>query len=118
METNKEFITRMALMLNELPEQKRRDVFTLLPFLDFQLKQRDNLVMEHFITNLAHNLMENVDWYGAKRIKKMVLNEIDAYCKTSKYTFKVSPEDEKLMQQKMGREANRDLIEKIKQETK
>ena len=36
MESNKEFIARMMVFINELPEDKRRDYNTLLSFLDVQ----------------------------------------------------------------------------------
>ena len=63
MESNKEFITRLVLMINELPEDKRRDHFTLLNFLDFQLKARDNLFVEDLINKLDIHITLKVDFY-------------------------------------------------------
>jgi len=118
MESNKEFITRMVLFINELPEHKKRDYNTLLSFLDFQLKHRDNLLIEHIISNLAYSIIENVDFYGAKRIKKMVLSEMDKCIAENTNTFKVSNDNIRSLQQEVGVDAHRELIEKIKQETK
>ena len=95
-ETRKEFIIRMMMLINELPEEKKRDQFALLNFLEFQLKSRDHLFVEEFITNLTAKIN------GAE----------------SEYNFKVPDYYEKLLQQTLGSEANRDTIEKIKQETK
>tara|TARA_E500000305_G_C3944326_1_gene199072 strand:+ start:157 stop:450 length:294 start_codon:yes stop_codon:yes gene_type:complete len=94
MESNKEFITRMALMLNELPEQKRRDVFTLLPFLDFQLKQRDNLFITHLCDKLDLNLLNNIDWYGKAKLKKEIRQEIKNFCKASTNSFTFHDDNE------------------------
>ena len=117
MESNKEFITRMVLFINELPEHKRRDYNTLLSFLDFQLKHRDNLLLEHIISNLAYDIIKNVDFYGAKRVKKMVLEQMDKCIKENSYTFKVSQDDRELMQQTMGVQTYRETTKETKQDT-
>jgi len=117
MESNKEFITRMVLFINELPEHKKRDYNTLLSFLDFQLKHRDNLLVEHIISNLAYDIIKNVDFYGAKRVKKMVLSEMDDCIAENTNTFKVSDDDIELLQQEVGGETHREIIKETKQDT-
>ena len=89
MESNKEFITRMTVMLNELPEHKRRDYNTLLSFLDVQLTIRNNLFITKLLSKLEFQLIENVDWYGKAREKKQIQKEIADFCESSKHTFKV-----------------------------
>jgi len=40
-ESRKEFITRMFLFMNELPQEKKNDLNTILCFLEFQMKIRE-----------------------------------------------------------------------------
>ena len=40
-ESRKEFITRMFLFMNELPQEKKTDFNTILCFLEFQMKLRE-----------------------------------------------------------------------------
>jgi len=101
MESNKEFITRMATMLNELPEHKRRDLFTLLAFLDFQLTIRDNLFITELFDKLDLHLLNKIDWYGRAKLKQQIREEIRSFCKASKYSFTVHDSNEKQMQQVM-----------------
>lgn len=93
MESNKEFITRMVLLINELPEEKRRDYFTLLPFLDVQLTLRDNLFIIELMTNLEFHLIEKLDWYGRAKIKKQLREELRNFCDTSKHSFSFYDDD-------------------------
>ena len=101
MESNKEFITRMAVMLNELPEEKRRDVFTLLPFLDFQLTIRDNLFITELFDKLDLHLLNKIDWYGRAKLKRELRQTIRDFCETSQYSFTIHDNNEKQMQQVM-----------------
>ena len=94
MESNKEFIARMAAILNELPEDKRRDFFTLLSFLDVQLTIRDNLFITKLLSKLEFELMENIDWYGKAKEKKQIQEEIRNFCKSSKHSFKVHDDNQ------------------------
>jgi hypothetical protein len=114
MESNKEFITRMILLINELPENKRRDHFTLLNFLDFQLHCRDNLVMEDFVCNLAARITKNVNFYGQAKLKKMVLEQIDIYARANQYTFKIPVYHKEFVQQALGGKADRKTIKNLK----
>ena len=104
MESNKEFITRMILMINELPEHRKRDYHTLLTFLDFQLKARDNLFVEDLINKLAIHITLKVDFYGHQRIKKNVIKAIEDHCAASKYSFKIPDYNRKQLQQKVGKQ--------------
>ena len=102
MESNKEFITRMTLMINELPQEKRRDYFTLLNFLDFQLTMRDNLFITELFDKLDLHLLNKIDWYGRAKLKQEIRQAIRDFCETSKYSFTVHDNNDKQMQQVMG----------------
>ena len=117
-ETRKEFIVRMMMLINELPEEKKRDQFALLNFLEFQLKARDHLFVEEFITNLTAKINRNEVFYGQAHIKRIVISVIEKFGAESEYNFKVPDYYEKLLQQTLGSEADRATIEKIKQKTK
>ena len=101
MESNKEFITRMILLINELPEHKRRDHFTLLAFLDFQLTMRDNLFITELFDKLDLHLLNKIDWYGRAKLKQEIRQAIRDFCKTSQYSFTFHDNNEKQMQQVM-----------------
>ena len=87
MESNKEFITRMILFINELPEEKKRDYFTLLNFLEFQLTMRNNLFITNLFDKLEFHLTEKIDWYGRAKFKREIKQEIRNFCKSSTYSF-------------------------------
>ncbi len=106
MESNKEFITRMILLINELPEHKRRDHFTLLAFLDFQLTMRDNLFITELFDKLDLHLLNKIDWYGRAKLKQEIRQAIRDFCKTSQYSFTFHDNNEKQMQQVMGSETD------------
>ena len=95
MESNKEFITRMILLINELPEHKRRDHFTLLAFLDFQLTMRDNLFITELFDKLDLHLLNKIDWYGRAKLKQEIRQAIRDFCKTSQYSFTFHDSNEK-----------------------
>ena len=101
MESNKEFITRMMLFINELPEEKRREYFTLLNFLDFQLTMRDNLFITELFDKLDLHLLNKIDWYGRAKLKQEIRQELRDFCKTSQYSFTFHDSNEKQMQQVM-----------------
>jgi hypothetical protein len=101
MESNKEFITRMTLFVNELPEEKRRDYFTLLSFLDFQLTMRDNLFITELFDKLDLHLLNKIDWYGRAKLKQEIREELRSFCKTNTYSFTFHDNNEKQMQQVM-----------------
>jgi len=114
MESNKEFITRMILLINELPEDKRRDYFTLLNFLDFQLKARDNLFVEDLINKLAIHITLKVEFHGQARIKKNIIKAIEDHCAASKYSFKIPDYNREKLQQKMGKQKDKYNFKDIK----
>lgn len=99
MESNKEFISRMMLMINELPEHKRRDHFALLSFLDFQLTMRDNLFITELFDKLDLYLLNKIDWYGRAKLKQEIREELRSFCKTNQYSFTFHDSNEKQMQQ-------------------
>ncbi len=101
MESNKEFISRMMLMINELPKHKRRDHFTLLAFLDFQLTMRDNLFITEIFDKLDLHLLNKIDWYGRAKLKQEIRQALRDFCKTSQYSFTFHDSNEKQMQQVM-----------------
>ena len=101
MESNKEFVTRMTLMINELPEHKRRDYYTLLSFLDFQLTMRDNLFITELFDKLDLHLLNKIDWYGRAKLKQEIRQALRDFCKTSQYSFTFHDNNEKQMQQVM-----------------
>ena len=114
MESNKEFIARMAAILNELPEDKRRDYHTLLNFLDFQLKGRDNLFVEDLINKLAIHITLKVDFYGQPKIKKNVIKAIEDHCAASQYSFKIPDYNREQLQQKVGKQKDKYNFKDIK----
>ena len=95
MESNKEFITRMVLLINELPEDKRREYNTLLSFLDFQLTIRDNLFITDIFDKLDLYLLNKIDWYGRAKLKRELRQKIRDFCETSKYSFTIHDSDKK-----------------------
>tara|TARA_R100001126_G_scaffold97993_1_gene71784 strand:- start:746 stop:1069 length:324 start_codon:yes stop_codon:yes gene_type:complete len=101
MESNKEFIARMAVMFNELPDDKKRDLFTLLSFFDFQLTMRDNLFITELFDKLDLYLLNKIDWYGRAKLKQEIRQALRDFCKTSQYSFTVHDNNEKQMQQVM-----------------
>ena len=101
MESNKEFITRMSVMYNELPENKKRDLFTLLAFFDFQLTIRDNLFITDLFDKLDLHLLNKIDWYGRAKLKQEIRQALRDFCKTSQYSFTFHDSNEKQMQQVM-----------------
>ena len=101
MESNKEFIARMAVVFNELPENKKRDLFTLLSFFDFQLTMRDNLFITELFDKLDLHLLNKIDWYGRAKLKQEIRQALRDFCKTSQYSFTFHDNDEKQMQQVM-----------------
>ena len=107
MESNKEFVTRMTLMINELPEHKRRDYFTLLAFLDFQLTMRDNLFITELFYKLDLHFLNKIDWYGRAKLKQEIRQALRDFCKTSQYSFTIHDNNEKQMQQVMDSETTR-----------
>tara|TARA_R100000329_G_scaffold29467_1_gene27055 strand:+ start:1540 stop:1833 length:294 start_codon:yes stop_codon:yes gene_type:complete len=87
MESNKEFITRMVLLINELPEDKKRDYFTLLSFLGFQLSMRDNLFITELFDKLDLHLLNKIDWYGRAKLKQEIRQALRDFCKASQNSF-------------------------------
>ena len=89
----------MMLFINELPEHKRRDYFTLLSFLDFQLTMRDNLFITEIFDKLDLHLLNKIDWYGRAKLKQEIRQALRDFCKTSQYSFTFHDSNEKQMQQ-------------------
>jgi hypothetical protein len=87
MESNKEFITRMAVMYNELPEKKKRDLFTLLAFYDFQLTIRDNLFIKYLFDKLDLHLLNKIDWYGKAKLKQEIRESLRNFSKANQHSF-------------------------------
>ena len=102
MESNKEFIARMTVMFNELPDDKKRDLFTLLSFFDFQLTMRDNLFITELFDKLDLHLLNKIDWYGRAKLKQEIRQSLRDFCKASQYSFTFHDSNEKQMQQVMG----------------
>ena len=88
MESNKEFIARMMVFINELPESKRRDYFTLLNFLDFQLTCRDNEMISDWCIELSLSL-DTIDFKGNRKIRDDVQKKITDFRKAASHSFKV-----------------------------
>ena len=92
----------MAVMFNELPDDKKRDLFTLLSFFDFQLTMRDNLFITELFDKLDLHLLNKIDWYGRAKLKQEIRQALRDFCKTSQYSFTFHDSNEKQMQQVMG----------------
>ena len=101
MESNKEFIARMMVFINELPESKRRDYFTLLNFLDFQLTYRDNNMIKAWCLELSLSL-DTIDFKGNKRIKDDVQKKIEKLRSSATHSFKVSQTYKRKSKQVLG----------------
>ena len=91
----------MAVMFNELPDDKKRDLFTLLSFFDFQLTMRDNLFITELFDKLDLHLLNKIDWYGRAKLKQEIRQALRDFCKTSQYSFTFHDDNEKQMQQVM-----------------
>ena len=114
MESNKEFITRMILLINEFPEEKRRDYVTLLNFFEFQLRGRDNLFLEDFVNKLDAHITLKVDFNGHARIRKNVIKTIEDYASSSNYSLKVPKYNQEQLEEKLGEQKHKYNFKDIK----
>ena len=86
MESNKEFVTRMYLLTQELPKNKVEDFETVLSLLSFQLKLREMDIM----AEAGHNLSRLVSLSSIQnKTKNYLLNEIEIFKKQDKYIIQV-----------------------------
>ena len=89
METNKEFITRMYLLVNEIPKEKLEDYNNILSLLSFQLKMRDMDHINEFVRQLTNRFNSS---HVNSTSKRMLYEKLKGLSEESRYTFSV-PED-------------------------
>jgi len=104
LESSKEFVSRMMLMINELPEEKRRDHYTLLSFLSFQLKARDRDIVRTFTHRALHSVESSNNM--PRRFKDEVRKKIRGVCKSAEYTFALPQIDKKALEEILGKQAD------------
>jgi|TARA_R100001244_G_scaffold131367_1_gene104527 hypothetical protein len=112
MESNKEFIARMYIFLQELPEDKKNDYNTLLNFFSYQLKARD-IEMVATITAKIIVSLEFTD-YIPKRYKDATIQKIENICTSSRYTFALPEVDKKKLQQILGEQKDQRNTDNLK----
>lgn len=93
------------LMLNELPEEKRRDQYTLLSLLSFQLKGRDREIMRTFVRRTLHSVEASANM--PRRFKDEVRTKIRSVCKSAEYTFTLPQIDKKELEEILGKQADK-----------
>lgn len=92
------------LMINELPEEKKRDYNTLLSFLSFQLKGRDRETMRAFVRKTMHSIEESPNM--PRRFKDEVRQKIRGVCRTAEYTFTLPQIDKKALEEILGEQTD------------
>lgn len=94
----------MMLMINELPEEKKRDQYALLSLLSFQLKGRDREIMRTFVRRTLHSVEESPNM--PRRFKDEVRKKIRSVCKSAEYTFALPQIDKKALEEILGKQAD------------
>jgi carboxypeptidase C (cathepsin A) len=113
LESNKEFIARMMVFINELPESKRRDYFTLLNFLDFQLTHRDNKMITAWCIELSLSL-DTVNFKGNRKIRDDVQKKIENFKKSASHFVKIPRNYKRKSKQVLGSPTNEHNTKEIK----
>lgn len=111
MESNREFITRMYLLVKELPKEKLEDANNILALLEFQLKMRD---IDH-ITGFVEELSLRVNSshiYSAS--KKVVYEKLKGLREETRYTFTLPGRYEEPIQQILGSKGNKKDTDNLK----
>ena len=102
----------MMLMINELPEEKRRDHYTLLSFLSFQLKARDRDIVRTFTHRTLHSVESSNKM--PRRFKDEVRQKIRGVCRSAEYTFAIPQLDKESVEEILGKQANQPNIKTVK----
>ena len=111
METNKEFITRMYMLVNELPKEKIEDYNNILNLLSFQLKMRD---IEH-ITGFTRQLSDRFNSSHVQATSKAILYEkLKGLSEKSRYTFSLPEDYKESLQQILGSKGNKESPDNLK----
>jgi hypothetical protein len=112
LESSKEFVSRMMMMISELPEEKRRDQYTLLSFLSFQLKARDRDIVRTFTHRTLHSVESSNNM--PRRFKDEVRQKIRGVCRSAEYTFAIPLLDKESVEEILGKQADKPNIKTAK----
>ncbi len=102
----------MMLMINELPEEKRRDHYTLLSFLSFQLKARDRDIVRTFTQRTLFSVESSNKM--PRRFKDEVRQKLRGVCRSAEYTFAIPQLDKESVEEILGKQANQPNIKTVK----
>lgn len=112
MESSKEFVSRMMLMINELPEEKRRDHYTLLSLLSFHIKARDRDIVRTFTQRTLFSVESSNKM--PRRFKDEVRQKIRGVCRSAEYTFAIPQLDKESVEEILGKQADQPNIKTVK----
>ena len=111
MESNKEFITRMYLLVNELPKEKIEDYENILSLLSFQLKLRD---ITH-ISNFTQELSDMFNGTHAQSTSKQIFDaKLKALRAKTRYTFSLPKNNQNRMEKILGSKRNKTNPDNLK----
>lgn len=111
METNKEFITRMYMLVNELPKKKIEDFNNILNLLSFQLKIRDIDRIDNFTRQLFNRFSST---HVSSTSKRILYDKLKGLSEESGYTFSVSEDYQKDVEQILGGKGNKESLDNLK----
>jgi len=111
LESNKEFVTRMYLLTQELPKNKIEDYENTLSLLSFQLKLREMDIAKE----AAHNLSRLVTLSSIQnKAKNYLLNEIEIFKGQDRYIIQVPEDNQGGVQQVLGVKGDNKIAQEIK----
>lgn len=111
METNKEFITRMYMLVNELPKDKIEDYENILSLISFQLKSRDIDHISDFVKDLTFLFNSS---HAASTAKHILHEKLKSLREKTRYTFKIPEDNKESDQQILGSEGNKENPDNLK----
>ena len=111
LESNKEFVTRMYLLTQELPKNKIEDYENVLSLLSFQLKLREMNIVKEAASNLSRLVnLSSVE----NKAKNYLLNEIEIFKRQDRYTIQVPEDNQEDVQQVLGSTGNKEVAQTLK----
>ena len=111
MESNREFITRMYLLVNELPKEKLEDVNNILSLLEFQLKMRDIDHITGFVEELSLKVNSSHIYSTSKNV---VYEKLKGLREESRYTFTLPGHYNEPVKQILGSKGNKESPNNLK----
>ena len=99
-------------MINELPEEKRRDHYTLLSLLSFHIKARDRDIVRTFTQRTLFSVESSNKM--PRRFKDEVRQKIRGVCRSAEYTFAIPQLDKESVEEILGKQADQPNIKTVK----